>query len=55
MVVQYGIYHKGWTADTKHKTPWLLAVGEKIPAFDEDNWGPRASVNIRAQEEKAKD
>ena len=23
-----GIYHKGWTAVTRHKTPWLL-VGEK--------------------------
>jgi arylsulfatase A-like enzyme len=32
-----GIYHKGWTAVTKHKTPWLL-VGEKVPAFDDDNW-----------------
>jgi arylsulfatase A-like enzyme len=32
-----GIYHKGWTAVTRHKTPWLL-VGEKTPAFDEDNW-----------------
>jgi arylsulfatase A-like enzyme len=32
-----GIYHKGWTAVTRHKTPWLL-VGEKTPAFDDDNW-----------------
>ncbi len=32
-----GIYHKGWTAVTRHRTPWLL-VGEKIPAFDDDNW-----------------
>jgi arylsulfatase A-like enzyme len=32
-----GIYHKGWTAVTRHKTPWLL-VGEKVPAFDDDNW-----------------
>ena len=32
-----GIYHKGWTAVTKHKTPWLL-VGEKTPAFDDDVW-----------------
>jgi len=29
-----GIYHKGWTAVTRHKTPWLL-IGEKTPAFDE--------------------
>jgi arylsulfatase len=32
-----GIYHKGWTAVTRHKTPWLL-VGEKVPPFDDDNW-----------------
>ena len=32
-----GIYHKGWTAVTRHKTPWIL-VGEKVPAFDDDNW-----------------
>jgi arylsulfatase len=32
-----GIYHKGWTAVTKHKTPWLL-LGQKVPAFDDDNW-----------------
>jgi arylsulfatase A-like enzyme len=32
-----GIYHKGWTAVTRHTTPWLL-VGVKAPAFDDDNW-----------------
>lgn len=32
-----GIYHKGWTAVTKHKTPWIL-IGEKTPAFDDDVW-----------------
>jgi arylsulfatase A-like enzyme len=32
-----GIYHKGWTAVTRHKTPWLL-IGEKTPEFDDDNW-----------------
>jgi arylsulfatase A-like enzyme len=32
-----GIYHKGWTAVTRHKTPWLL-LGEITPAFDDDNW-----------------
>ena len=26
-----GIYHKGWTAVTRHKTPWIL-IGEKTPA-----------------------
>jgi len=32
-----GIYHKCWTAVTRHKTPWLL-IGEKTPAFDDDVW-----------------
>jgi arylsulfatase len=32
-----GIYHQGWTAVTRHKTPWLL-IGEKTPEFDDDNW-----------------
>ena len=32
-----GIYHKGWTAATRHKTPWLL-IGEKTPPFDDDVW-----------------
>jgi arylsulfatase len=32
-----GIYHKGWTAVTRHSTPWLL-IGEEKPAFDDDVW-----------------
>ncbi len=32
-----GIYHKGWSAVTKHRTPWLL-VGGEVPAFDDDVW-----------------
>jgi arylsulfatase len=32
-----GIYHRGWTAVTKHKTPWIL-VGGNVPAFDDDRW-----------------
>jgi arylsulfatase len=32
-----GIYHKGWSAVTKHRTPWVL-VGGTIPAFDDDVW-----------------
>lgn len=31
------IYHRGWTAVTRHKTPWIL-VGEQAPAFDDDVW-----------------
>jgi arylsulfatase A-like enzyme len=32
-----GIYHKGWTAVTKHLTPWIL-LGQKKLAFDDDVW-----------------
>jgi arylsulfatase len=32
-----GIYHKGWTAVTKHRTPWLL-FDAKTVAFDDDVW-----------------
>ena len=31
-----GIYHKGWSAVTKHSTPWLF--NEIPPKFDEDVW-----------------
>ena len=33
-----GIYHKGWTAVTRHKTPWLIFGEEKVPPFDDDVW-----------------
>jgi arylsulfatase A-like enzyme len=26
-----GIYHKGWTAVTKHGTPWILAGRKTVP------------------------
>jgi arylsulfatase A-like enzyme len=29
-----GIYHQGWTAVTKHRTPWIWDA----PPFDEDVW-----------------
>ena len=32
-----GIYHRGWSAVTKHKTPWIM-VGGTLPAFDDDIW-----------------
>jgi len=32
-----GIYHKGWSAVTKHRTPWEL-VGGTVPAFEHDLW-----------------
>jgi arylsulfatase A-like enzyme len=31
-----GIYHKGWTAVTRHRIPWVM-VGE-TQAFDDDVW-----------------
>ncbi len=32
-----GIYYKGWSAVTKHRTPWVM-VGGTLPPFDEDLW-----------------
>ena len=31
-----GIYYKGWTAVTRHRTPWIV-TGE-TPPFDDDVW-----------------
>ncbi len=31
-----GIYHKGWTAVTRHRTPWIMS-GQTKP-FDDDVW-----------------
>jgi arylsulfatase A-like enzyme len=36
MFVNRGIYHKGWTAVTRHSTPWEMQA--KLPAFDDDVW-----------------
>ncbi len=30
-----GIYHNGWTAVTKHSTPWKT---DPLPPFDDDTW-----------------
>jgi arylsulfatase A-like enzyme len=32
-----GVYYKGWSAVTKHRTPWEM-VGAKLRAFDDDIW-----------------
>ena len=32
-----GIYHKGWTAVTRHRTPWLTGQVQ-LQAFDDDVW-----------------
>ena len=45
MFVNRGIYHKGWTAVTRHSTPWVMQ-GD-LPPFDDDVWelyGPRRLV-----------
>jgi arylsulfatase A-like enzyme len=36
MFVNRGIYHKGWTAATRHSVPWV--VGTELPAIDDDVW-----------------
>jgi arylsulfatase len=36
MLCNRGIYHKGWTAVTRHSIPW--AFGDELPAFDDDVW-----------------
>ena len=37
MFCNRGIYHKGWSAVTKHRTPWAKS-GQPVPAFDDDVW-----------------
>ncbi|WP_166872256.1 arylsulfatase [Salinibacterium sp. ZJ450] len=32
-----GVYFKGWSAVTKHRTPWVM-VGGTMRAFDDDVW-----------------
>jgi arylsulfatase A-like enzyme len=35
MFCNRGIYHEGWTAVTRHSTPWVV---EPLPPFTEDVW-----------------
>ena len=35
MFCNRGIYHKGWTAVTRHSTPWVV---EPLPPLTEDVW-----------------
>ncbi len=32
-----GIYHDGWSAVTKHRTPWIMGAGQQI-ALADDRW-----------------
>jgi arylsulfatase len=36
MFCNRGIYHEGWTAVTRHSTPWITA--QSLPPFDDDVW-----------------
>jgi arylsulfatase A-like enzyme len=36
MFCNRGIYHEGWTAVTRHSTPFVM--GAELPAFDDDVW-----------------
>src|SRR5512147_2768594 len=36
MFCNRGIYYKGWSAVTRHSTPWVMTP--HLPAFDEDVW-----------------
>jgi arylsulfatase A-like enzyme len=31
-----GIYHRGWSAVTRHSTPWMF--GALLPSFEDDRW-----------------
>jgi arylsulfatase A-like enzyme len=54
MFVNRGIYHRGWTAVTRHSVPWMM--GTELPPYDDDLWelyGPddwTQSRNIAAEE-----
>ena len=36
MFCNRGIYYKGWSAVTRHSTPWVALAN--LPAFDDDVW-----------------
>jgi arylsulfatase A-like enzyme len=36
MFVNRGVYHQGWTACTRHSTPWEF--GTDLPPYDDDVW-----------------
>jgi arylsulfatase len=53
MFCNRGIYHQGWTAVTRHSTPWV--TGAPLPAFDDDVWelyepGDWSQANDRSAE-----
>ena len=51
MFCNRGIYHEGWTAVTRHSTPWV----RRVPALAEDVWelyepGDRARPTTRSRD-----
>ena len=40
-----GVFHKGWTAVTKHRTPWKA---DAPPPFDDDVWELRRASAMDA-------
>jgi arylsulfatase len=52
MFCNRGIYHEGWTAVTRHSTPWVMGP---LPSFEDDVWelyepGDWSQANDRAAE-----
>jgi arylsulfatase len=37
MFCNRGLYHRGWSAVTRHSTPWVMGAVE-LPSFDDDVW-----------------
>src|ERR1043165_7819146 len=57
MFCNRGIYHEGWTAVTRHSTPWIVA--QQLPPFDDDVWelyepGDWSQAHDRAPEMREK-
>lgn len=48
-----GLYHQGWTAVTKHRTPWAPTTA-KPPAFDDDVWELYADTDWSQAEDLAR-
>jgi arylsulfatase A-like enzyme len=46
MFCNRGIYHRGWTAVTRHSTPWIV---EELPSFDADVWELYDTTTDRSQ------
>ena len=52
MFVNRGIYHKGWTAVTRHSTPWVV---QPLPPYDADVWELYAPDDWTQSKNVAKD